>query len=133
MDAEFCQMHFLHLLRGSSVFRLFFCLCGATFWFVYVVLFLWTWNESHFVMAYDLFSCAVRFSLLIFGWEFLHLYSYWPSVFFFSVVFCLVLVCRSWWLHRMSLGVFLPLQFFGRAFFFSWFSFGEMYVSVHFF
>ena len=107
------QMHFLHLLRC-----LVFCLCGVTFWLVCVCCTAFV-NLEWIPLCHGVwsFSCAVRFSLLIFGWEFLHLYSYWPAVFFFSVVFCLVLVSGSWWLHRMSLGVFLPLQLFGRAIF----------------
>ena len=36
----------------------------------------------------------------------------WPVVFFFGGVFALV--SRWWWLHRMTLGVFPPLQSLGR-------------------
>ena len=35
--------------------------------------------------------------------------------FLFWSYLCLVLVSGWWWPHRMSLGVFLPLQFFGRV------------------
>ena len=50
-------------------------------------------------------------------WRFLHLYS---SVilaynFLFLWYLCMVFVSGWWWLHTMSLGVFLPLQFFGRV------------------
>ena len=40
---------------------------------------------------------------------------YWPVIFLCMWCLCLVLVSEWWWPHRMSLGVFSPLQFFGRA------------------
>ena len=40
---------------------------------------------------------------------------YWPVVFFSLWHLCLVLVSGWWWPRRMSLGVFLPLQYFGRV------------------
>ena len=36
--------------------------------------------------------------------------------FLFLCCLCLILVSRGWWPHRMSLEVFLPLQFFGKSF-----------------
>ena len=46
------------------------------------------------------------------GWEDLGEW-HWNFLFWWSI--CLVLVSGWWWLYRMSLGVFLPLQSFGRV------------------
>ena len=44
-------------------------------WFAYVEPSLWTWDEFHLFVLYHFFLCVVGFGLLIFCWEFLHLYS----------------------------------------------------------
>ena len=69
------------------------------------------------VVVYDNFLCIVGFYLLIFCWEFLHRYSseILDGNFLSWWCLCLVLVSGWYWLHRMSLGVFPPLQFFGRV------------------
>ena len=63
------------------------------------------------------FLCVVGFGLLMFCWEFLHLYSskILACNFPFWWCLCLVLVSGWWWLHWMSLEVFPPLQFFARV------------------
>ena len=63
------------------------------------------------------FLCVVGFGLLIFCWKNLHLYSskILASNFLFWWYLCLVLVSGWWWLHRMTLGVFPPLQSFLRV------------------
>ena len=62
------------------------------------------------------FYCVVGFCLLVSCWGFLHLCS---SVilahFIFLWHFFLILVLGQWWPHRMSLEVYLPLQFSGRV------------------
>ena len=59
------------------------------------------------------FLCIVDFSLLIFCWGFLHLYSskILACNFLFLWCLCLVLVSGKWWPHRLNLWVFPPLQF----------------------
>ena len=44
-------------------------------WFVYVEPSFWPWDESNLIMVYGLFLCVVGFSLLMFCWESLRLYS----------------------------------------------------------
>ena len=71
MDVEFCQMLFPYQLRWSCAFCLFLmcmtliCICELSLWFGINTAWLW----------YIIFLCVVRFGLLIFCWEFLHLYS----------------------------------------------------------
>ena len=69
------------------------------------------WNKK--IPSRILYSAnVVGLSLLIFCWEFLHLYSkilvcnqlFWRYL-------CLVLVLGWWWLHRMNLGVCLSSIF----------------------
>lgn len=104
-------------------------------WFVYVEPYLKPWKESNLInmikmMVYDpfhvlldcfMYSWIVGFSLLIFCWEFLHLCSsvilaynfpFFNGVFIFHPWFWY----QGWWHHRISLGVFLPLQFFWKSF-----------------
>ena len=122
IDVEFYLMIFLHLFRWSCGF------CGVSCVscdHVFLWCFVWcitlidlhvldhpcdpgmnpTW---HWCMMF--FLCVVGFGLLIFSWEFLHIYIHqrvWQCL-------CLVLL-SGWWRLRMSLEVFLPLQSFGRA------------------
>ena len=64
------------------------------------------------------FWCVYEFCLLKFCWGFLHLCSSVTLAcsLLFVCCFCLVLVLGWWWPCRMSLEVFLPLQFFERVF-----------------
>ena len=71
-------------------------------------------EESHFIMVYDSFNVLLYlvcqysvedFCIYVHQW-------YWPVVFFFVCCFCLVLVSGWRWPDRMSLEVYLPLQFF---------------------
>ena len=111
----FLSVLFLHLLRMIIWFSLFLC-CDISQWLICV---LWTIlvNLGWIFHGVWSFSSVVGFILLIFCWEFLHLYASkilaWNFVFWWSL--CLVLVSGWWWLYRMSLGVFLPLQSFGRV------------------
>ena len=63
------------------------------------------------------FWCVAEFCLLKFCWGFFHLCSSMIMAFSFLFVCCLCLFLVSgWWCpRRMSLEVFLPLQFFGRV------------------
>ena len=58
--------------------------------------------------------CVAELCLLKFCWGFVHLYSsvILTCSFLFVCCLCLVLVSGWWWPHRMSLEVYLPLQFF---------------------
>jgi len=67
----------------------------------------------HLVMVYAFFY-VVGFGLLI-SWEFLCLYSSVILACNFWWYLCMVLVSGWWWLPRMCLEVFLPLQSFGRV------------------
>ena len=70
-------------------------------------------DKAHLVMMYDLFNTLLGSVC----WGFLHLCS--PVILACSFLFfwhlCLVLVLGWWWPHRMSLEVYLPLQFSGRV------------------
>jgi hypothetical protein len=59
-NVEFCQMLFLHLLRWSHDFNLWFYLQVALhLWFVYVKPSLHLWNQTNLVTVYDFFlSCC---------------------------------------------------------------------------
>ena len=90
MDAEFYQMLFLHLLRWSCGFCLFFCWCGVSYRFVFVEPFLWPGDESSLGSWYMTFLYVIGFSLLIILLRFLCVYiyhRYWPVIFFFGSVF----------------------------------------------
>ena len=117
MDVEFCQMPFLHLWRWSCGFCLVFVyVVYHSDWLVYVESSFWTWDESYLVIMYDLFLYIVGFSLLMFCWEFLHLYSMKTlTCNFLFLVVCFILVSEWCWIHTVSLRVFLPLQFFWKS------------------
>ena len=68
-----------------------------------------SWDKSHLIMFYDLFTSIFveDFCIYVHRW-------YWSVIFFFSGI-CLVLVSGWWWPQRMCLGVFLPLLFFERV------------------
>ena len=115
MEFEFCQMLFLHLLRWSYCFCLFFYWCSVSHWLICVcciILVNLRWIPIGCGVWYIL--CVVGFGLLIFCWEFLHLYSskILACNFLFWWCLCLVWVLVWWWIHGMFLGVFPPLQFF---------------------
>ena len=80
-------MPFLHLLRWSCGF------CLLFMWCIMLICICWTilMNLGWIPLGCDVWSflCVVGFGLLIFWWEFLHLYHqrYWPVIFFFSGVF----------------------------------------------
>ena len=100
----------------SCGFCHFFCWCGVAPWFVCWTIFVtlgWI-QPDHGV--WSSFLCIIGFSLLILCWEFLHLYSLKILTynFLFWLCLCLVLVSQWWWLHRVTLGVSLPLQSFGE-------------------
>ena len=62
------------------------------------------------------FQCVAEFCLLEFCWGFLCLYSVILACnSLFSCFLCLVLVSGWLWPCKLSLEVFLPLQFFGRV------------------
>ena len=113
-NVDFCQVLFLPLLRMIIWLCLFLC-CDISQWLICVH---WAIPVNLGWMFHGVWSflCMVGFSLLIFCWEFLHLYSSkilaWNFLFWWE---SLVLVSGWWWLYRMSLGVFLPLQSFGRV------------------
>ena len=81
-------MPFLHLSRWSCVFFIF-SFDYVAYRIDLCILNLWTWDEHHLVMVYDLFLCVVGLGLLILCWEFLRLYlsRYWLVIFFFCDVF----------------------------------------------
>lgn len=85
------------------------------FWRVERVLFYW--DNSHLVMVYNYFHCRhCRFSLLGFFVlkDFTSIFiTYWFVVFFWCL--CLVLVSGSYWSHKLSLEMFLPIIFYGRV------------------
>ena len=93
-----------------------FCWCGVSHWLICVC---WTifvtleWFQlDHGVWS---FLWIVGFSLLIFCWGLLHLYSSKILACNFLYLVSVFLVSGWWWLHRMTLGVFPPLQSFGRV------------------
>ena len=71
----------------------------------------WSWCMSFVMCCWFLFAkILLRIShIYVHQW-------YWPAVFFLCVCcLCLVFVSGWWWPHRMSLEVFLSLQFFERV------------------
>ena len=64
----FIQCFFLHLLRWSGGFSLFFCWCGVSYWFFICWTILVTLGWSHLVVVYDL--SYVLLDLIIFFWIF---------------------------------------------------------------
>ena len=90
MGVEFCQKLFLHLLRWSPGFCLFFCWCGVSHWLIcmcWTILMTLGWNPLG--RGIWTFLCVVGFSLPIFFENFCIyiLQRYWPVIFFFSSVF----------------------------------------------
>ena len=83
-------------------------------WFAYIEESLHPWNKSNLIMAYELFdvllNSVAKILLRIFASMFI---SDIGLKFSFSICcLCQLLVSGWWWSHRMSLEVFLPLQFF---------------------
>ena len=84
-------------------------------WFANIKESLHPWDKVHLVMIYDLFNMLLDsvcqnfdeyFCIYVHQW-------YWPVVFFFCGIF--VWFWWWWWPHRMSLAVYVPLQFSGRV------------------
>ena len=73
------------------------------------------WNKPNLIVIMS-FWCVAEFCFLKFCWRFLHLCSLviMDCSFIFVCCLCLVLILGWWWPRRMSLEVFLPLQFFER-------------------
>ena len=91
MDVEFYQMLFLHLLRWSCGFCLFFCWCGVSHWLIWVcwtILVILGWIQLD--CGVWSFLCVVGFGLLIF----FKLIFYWSIVDLCYVNFC----CTANWL-----------------------------------
>ena len=86
-------------------------------WFAYIEESLHSWNKPYLIMVCEFFDVLLNSVWLTFVEDFcIYVHQwYWPVVFFFVCFLCLVLVWGCWWLHRMSLEVFLPLQFFERV------------------
>ena len=82
-------------------------------WLAYLEESLHSWNKLNLIMVYELFDVLLN-SVYYFVVDFcIYVHKcYWPVVFLCVCCLCLVLVSGWWWPHRMSLEVFLPLQFF---------------------
>ena len=105
MDVEFYWILFLWFISVPLLMWL-----STLFDLHNVEPFLWPRDKSNWSW-YMIFLCGFGFGLLIFSWEFLHIYihqRFWHCL-------CLVLVSGWWRLLRMSLEVSLSLQSFGRA------------------
>ena len=91
---------------------------GIVFCFILFLVFVWFWYQGNtgFTVWLGSVPSSSIFCLLVFCWGFLHLCSLVILVcnFIFLWYLCLVLVSGWWWLCRTILGVFLPLQVFGR-------------------
>ena len=84
-------------------------------WFGYTEESLHSWNKPNLIMVYEILMCCwilfTKILLRIFAFMFKSDVGLWFSFF----VLCLVLVLGWWQPRRMSLEVFLPLQFFERV------------------
>ena len=88
-------------------------------WFPYIEESLHPWNKPNLIMVYELFNVfCLKILFARICWEFLHLCSSVILACNFLFLSCLYLVLVSGWLwpHRMSLEVFLLLQFFWKSF-----------------
>ena len=76
------------------------------------------WDKSHLIMVYTpinvLLDSVCWYYVEDFGF-YVHQW-YWPVILFFVWYLCLSLVSPWWRPHRVSLEVFLSLQFFGISF-----------------
>ena len=70
-------------------------------------------DKPNLIMVYELFDVLLNSVCSNFIEDFcIYVHQcYWPVVFFFLSCLCLILVSGCWWLRRMSLEVFFPLQF----------------------
>ena len=86
-------------------------------WFAYIEESLHSWDKPHLIMVYDPFNVLLDSCLLVFCSGLLYRCSsvILACSFLFLWHLCLVLVSGWWWPLRTNLGVFLPLQFFGRV------------------
>ena len=114
MDKHFIKCFFCNCWDGHVVFVFSFvdmvwCITLTHIWWTMLVNLEWI-SLGHNVLS---FVCVFRFSLLIFWWEFASIFmKHIGLYFFFWLYLCLVLVSGWWWLHRISFGVFHPLQSF---------------------
>ena len=120
MGVEFCQKLFRIYWDDYMVFLLQFVnMVYHIDWFAYIEESLDSWRKPHLIMVDDPFNVLLDdpFNVLVFCWGFLHLCSSVILACSFLSLWhlCLVLVSGWLWPHRMSLGVFLPLQYFGRV------------------
>ena len=84
-------------------------------WFANIEGFLHLWDKAHLVMMYNLFDMLLyaRILLRMFASVFISDIDLQFSFFLWHI--CPVLASRWQWPCRMSLGVFLPLEFFWRS------------------
>ena len=82
-------------------------------WLAYIEEFLHSWNKPNLIMVYELFHVLLNSVCKTFVEDFFSYVHqwYWPVVFFLLCYLCLVLVSAWWWPHRMSLEMFLLMQF----------------------
>ena len=115
MGVEFCQILFMYLLRWSCGFLPLVC------YFISLILHILNhhcepgMNPTQLRCMTFFMYCWIQFAdifLRIFASIFI---KDTDLIFFFWWCPCLVLVSGWWWLHRMSLGVFLLHQYFGRV------------------
>ena len=116
---------------GWVLLKAFFASIEIIIWFLFFTLLLWCitlidlWilkipyipGIKHIWSWYMVFFNVVDFCLLQFCWGFLHLCSsvILACSFPFLWHLHLVLVLGWWWPHRMSLAIYLPLQFSGLS------------------
>ena len=108
MDVEFYQMLFLHLLRWSCGFHLFFCWCAVSHWLICVC---WT---ICLIQGWIQLGCGVWSFFCVAGFATKcvwicnkNVLSIFVSIFikdtglqFSFFVLCLILLSRWQWLHR---------------------------------
>ena len=118
INVEFCRKLFLHLLRLSHDFYPSVCWCGVSHWLICVCWRIFAYL-GWFPLDHDIWSFLVccwilfaRILLRIFASIFI---SDIGCRFIFWWYLCLVFISGWWWPYRMSLGVFLPLQFSRRV------------------
>lgn len=106
MDAEFYQITLLHLLKWLFGFCVFFCWCDISYWLFCSV------HHYYGPGVNPTWPQCLTLLLRTFASVFITILAY---NFPFWYYLCLVLVSGRWWLHRMTLGMFPPLQSLGRV------------------
>ena len=79
--------------------------------FAYIEESLHPWDKSHLIVLYHSFIVSLDF----FEGFLVHVHQEYWSVVFFLCDICVCFDIMGWWLCRMSLEVFLPLQFLQRV------------------